>query len=158
MWAAGMTADEMADYSLSWRPERLLGIQWAGLPRLGVAAVRGFGGLDRVAAVEALFPRDVWRMSAGATDVPLRSVAYDLDRDRLEELGSEATPDLTLGELARVAVAPRRRVEAVRIEGGFYASAREPAFYDLFIDRRRWPELIRRGYDVTRRRLSASPS
>jgi NTE family protein len=158
MWAAGMAAGEMADYSLSWRPESALGVQWVGLPRLGVAAVRGFGGLARGEAVEHLFPRHVWRMAAGETEIPLRAVAYDLDRGRLEELGSAATPDLTLGELIRVAVAPRRRGEAVRIEGRFYASAREPAFYDLFLDRRRWPELIRGGYDLTRRRLSASPS
>ena len=158
MWAAGLTAEEMAAYSLDWRPEAALGVQWVGLPRLGIAAVRGFAGLARDSAVEPLFPRHVWRMSAGETDIPLRTVAYDLDRRRLEELGSATSPDLTLGELVRVAVAPRRRGEAVRIEGRFYASAREPAFYDLFLDRRRWPELIRDGYDVTRRRLPASPS
>jgi NTE family protein len=158
MWAAGMSAEQMADYSLSWRPEVALGVQWVGLPRLGVSAVRGFGGLARGEAVEQLFPRHVWRMSAGATEIPLRTVAYDLDGKRLEELGSEATPDLTLGELVRVAVAPRRRGEAVRVEGRFYASAREPAFFDLFVDRRGWPELIRQGYDATRTRLRASPS
>ena len=153
-----MEADEMAAYSLSWRPESALGVQWIGLPRLGVSAVRGFGGLARGEAVEHLFPRHVWRMAAGETEIPLRTVAYDLDDGRLEELGTRATPDLTLGELVRVAVAPRRRSEAVRIEGRFYASAREPAFYDLFLDRRRWPRAIRRSYDLTRRRLSASPS
>jgi NTE family protein len=158
MWAAGMDADEMAAYSLSWRPESALGVQWTGLPRLGVSAVRGFGGLARGAAVEHLFPRHVWRMEAGETEIPLRTLAYDLDGGRLEELGSEATPGLTLGELVRVAVAPRRRGEAVRIEGRFYASAREPAFYDLFLDRRRWPRAIRASYELTRRRLSASPS
>jgi NTE family protein len=158
MWAAGMSAEQMADYSLSWRPESALGVQWVGLPRLGVSAVRGFGGLARGEAVEQLFPRHVWRMSAGATEIPFRTVAYDLDRGRLEELGSEATPDLTLGELVRVAVAPRRAADAVRIEGRFYAGSREPAFYDLFLDRRRWPELIRRGYDATGRRLRGSPS
>jgi NTE family protein len=158
MWAAGMTSDEMVGYSLDWRPESELGVQWVGLPRFGISAVRGFGGLARGAAVEQLFPRHVWRMSAGETDIPLRTLAYDVDRGRLDELGSEATPDLTLGELVRVAVAPRRRGEAVRIEGRFYASSREPAFYDLFLDRRRWPELIRSGYELTRRRLPGSPS
>jgi NTE family protein len=150
MWAAGMSSQEMADYSLTWRPETALGVQWIGLPRLGVSAVRGFGGLARGEAVEHLFPRHVWRMSAGSTDIPFRTVAYDVDDGRHEELGSEATPDLTLGELVRVAVAPRRRSEAVRIEGRFYASAREPAFYDLFLDRRGWPERIRQGYEATR--------
>ena len=158
MWAAGMSSGEMADYSLSWRPEAALGVQWVGLPRLGVSAVRGFGGLARGEAVEQLLPRHVWRMSAGATEIPFRTLAYDVDDGRLEELGSEVTPDLTLGELARIAVAPRRRGEAVRVEGRFYASAHDPAFYDLFLDRRGWPERIRRGYDATRTRLRGSPS
>jgi NTE family protein len=158
MWAAGMSSDEMLDYSLSWRPEPELGVRWTGLPRFGISAVRGFGGLARGEAVEQLFPRHVWRMSAGHTDIPIRTVAYDLDRGRHEVLGSAETPDLTLGELARVAVAPPRQGEAVRIEGRFYGSAREPAFYDLFLDRRDWPERIRSGYDLTRRRLSGSPS
>ena len=158
MWAAGMEADEMAAYSLNWRPESALGVQWTGLPRLGVSAVRGFGGLARGEAVEHLFPRHVWRMAAGETEIPLRTLAHDLDDGGLAELGTRATPDLTLGELVRVAVAPRRRSEAVRIEGRFYSSPREPAFFDLFLDRRRWPRVIRTSYDLTRRRLSASPS
>jgi NTE family protein len=183
MWAAGMSAEEMADYSLGWRPEAALGVQWVGLPRLAVSAVRGFGGLARGAALEQLFPRHVWRMAAGATDVPLHTVAYEIDRDRLVPLGSEATPELTLGELARVAVTPPRRAEAVRIEGRFYAdggsvdpkAARNalaelgiknvvevPAggggFYDLFLDRRGWPDHIRAGYAATGRRRPESPS
>jgi NTE family protein len=183
MWAAGMSAEEMADYSLGWRPEGSLGVQWTGLPRLAVSAVRGFGGLARGAAVEQLFPRHVWHMSAGETEVALHTVALDIDADRLVPLGSEATPELTLGELARVAVTPPRRAEAVRIEGRFYAdggavdplSARRTldelgvedvlelpggggGFYDLFLDRRGWPEHIRAGYAATGRRLRASPS
>ncbi|HEX8051688.1 MAG TPA: patatin-like phospholipase family protein [Thermoleophilaceae bacterium] len=183
MWAAGMSAEEMADYSLGWRPEAALGVQWTGLPRLAVSAVRGFGGLARGAALEQLFPRHVWHMEAGATEVPLHAIAYDLDRDRLVPLGSEATPELTLGELARVAITPPRRADAVRIEGRYYADggALDPlaarakltasgiedvvelpagggGFYDLFLDRRRWPDHIRDGYAVTRRRRSESPS
>ncbi len=158
MWAAGMTAEEMASYSMTWRPQSALGVQWIGLPRLGVSAVRGFGGLARGEAVEHLFPRHVWRMAVGETEIPLRTVAYDLDGGRTQELGTSATPDVELGELIRVAVAPQRRGEAVRIEGRFYASSREPAFYDLFLDRRRWPELMRESYELTRRRLSGSPS
>jgi len=194
MWVAGMTAEQVADRSLSWSPEYELGVQWLGVPRLATAALRGFSGLPKGAALEQLFDRHVWRMSAGATEIPLHTFAWDLDRRRPEQLGSETTPDLTLGELARIAVAQPRHGEAVRIEGRFYADGghadpsldrplavvdhvfgpeleggRGHAFYDLFLDRRGWPELIRRGYDATvealapfraptGRRRSASPS
>ena len=178
MWAAGMSSDEMVDYSLGWRPEGALGVQWVGLPRLAVSAVRGFSGLQRGAALEQLFPRHVWRMCASETEFPVRVLARDLDTGRSEWLGTEETPDVTLGELARVAVTPQRRSEAVRIEGGFLVDAADPeavraeldadeviappagggGFYDLFLDRRAWPDHIRAGYDATRTRRPASPS
>jgi hypothetical protein len=180
MWAAGTNADEMAAQALAWRPEAYLGVQWTGLPRFALAALRGFSGLDRRDALEQLFDRRTWRMSAGHTEIPFRVLAYELERRRFEFLGSDATPELTLGELARVAVAPPRKSEAVRIEGRFYVDARAadgfdparlregdvfdcgagaPDFYSVFLDRRRWPEQIRSGHeDATRRRRSASPS
>jgi NTE family protein len=178
MWGAGMTAEEMADRSLSWAPEYELGVQWLGLPRLAVSALRGFSGLPKAAALEQLFDRRVWRMSAGATEVPLHTMAWDVDDRQLVTLGSETTPELTLGELARIAVAEPRRDDAVRVEGRFYADAghANPAldasladadrvlapavdgrdgFYDLFLDRRAWPELINRGYAATVQTLYA---
>ena len=173
MWAAGMSAEEMADYSLSWRPEGALGVQWIGVPRLAASALRGFSGLARGAALESLFPRQVWRMCAGETEIPLHTVGYDIDARRVEPLGSEATPELTLGELALIAVTPPRRGEAVRVEGAFVTAperkealralpaapdalelpAGDGGFYDLFLDRRRWPELIRAGYAYTSTRV-----
>ena len=187
MWAAGLSAEEMAALALAWRPEDHLGVQWTGLPRLAVSTLRGFTGLARGRALEQLFDRRTWRMAVGHTEIPLRVLAYDIDRGRFERLGTGTTPDLTLGELARVAVAPPRRAEAVRLEGRFYVdggaakgchpmlltdgldasatleSATDgPGFYGVFLDRRRWPDLIREGYDSvvrpTRTRRSASPS
>jgi NTE family protein len=197
-----------------------------------VSAMRGFTGLGKGEALERLFDRRLWHMSAGETDIPIHTTVYNLDRGRLEQFGSEATPDLTLGELVRIAVALPVAVEAVRVEGDLYVDggvidafptepvvedgrfdhvfglnvllppglqgdavdggdarrlsllglsrriaagghlelarrnlrrlgdsvtliepigpdeARGAAFYDLFLDRRRWPELMRRGHDA----------
>jgi NTE family protein len=211
MWAAGLTAREMAELSLSWRPQDYLDIQWAKLPRFAFSALRGFTGLAKGQALERLFDRRLWHMSAGETEIPLHTVVYNVDRGRVEYFGSSETPDLTLGELARIAV------DAVRVEGdlyvdggavdGFpaepleahgeldhvfglnvllprglegehisgwesrlelarrsrrrlggrltliepvsYSELRDVAFYDMFLDRRRWPRLMRRGYDST---------
>jgi hypothetical protein len=104
-----------------------------------------------------------------------------MDSGRVEEFGSEESPDLTLGELARIAVARPSAADAVRVEGDLYvdAAAADPlaaaslldrggfdhvltmngsernglAFYDLFLDRRDWPALIRRGHDNARAAL-----
>jgi hypothetical protein len=191
MWAAGLSASEMADFSLSWRPEDYLGIQWARAPRAVLAAARGFAGIAKGPALETLFDRRLWHMTAGETEFPLRTRVYNLDRRRLETFGSEQTPDLRLGELARIAMAGPS--DAVRIEGSLYVDGAtiepQPAtrlliepldhvfaldvsgrhavraddrltpiepfddlvsssmdLYDLFIDRRKWPERMLDGY------------
>ena len=191
MWAAGLSAREMADFSMSWRPEDYLGIQWARAPRAAVAAARGFSGLAKGRAVEQLFDRRLWHMTAGETEFPIRSLVYNLTRRRLETFGTRETPDLRLGELARIAVAGES--EPVRVEGNLYVDGgrieQQPAtrlmldrfdhvfaldvsgrgdvraddrltpiepfddlvssgmdLYDLFIDRRRWPDMMLAGY------------
>lgn len=199
MWAAGLSAREMADFSLSWRPEDYLGIQWARVPRAALAAARGFNGLAKGRALESLFDRRLWHMTAGETEFPLRTCVYNLDRRRLETFGSEQTPDLRLGELARIAMA--RPSEAVRVEGDLYVDGgsieSQPStrllierfdhvfaldvtggdavraddrltpiepfddlvssgmdLYELFIDRRKWPDMMLAGYRAGRDALS----
>jgi NTE family protein len=217
MWAAGLSAQEMADFSLTWQPEGYLDIQWTGLPRFALSALRGFAGLATGEALEQLFDRRLWHMVAGETDIALSTVVYELERGRVRWFGSEETPDLTLGELVRIASAGPNAASAVRVEGELYvdggvvdafpaepvagldrvfavdvtapahgvvtpASASraelarrsrsalgeslsliEPippeelhgsSYYDLFLDRRRWPDLMRRGYSAATRALA----
>jgi NTE family protein len=210
MWAAGLEAETMADYALSWEPERHLGIQWLGVPRLALSALRGFTGLAKGEALEQLFDRRVWHMSAGATPIPLHAPAYALNRREIDWFGSDETPEVMVGEIVRIAAAAPASGDAVRVEGDLYvdggvvdAFPAEPmildgrfdrvlaldfapkatgdgaraelarrsrsrlgesltligpippdesygfAFYDLFLDRRRWPDLMRRGYAST---------
>jgi NTE family protein len=231
MWAAGMTAQEMAEFSLSWRPQDYLSVGWRRMPRLALSAMKGFTGVAKADALERLFDRRLWHMTAGETDIPLSTVVYNLDRGLLEYFGSADTPHLMLGELVRIAVALPVLVEAVRVEGDLYvdggvvdAFPAEPmigagmdhvfglnvllppglegedisgweerrtgvvtagrqigrashlelarrsrralgdrltliepvpldevtglGFYDLFLDRARWPDLMRRGYEA----------
>src|SRR4051794_36311468 len=198
MWAAGLSAREMADFSLSWRPEDYLGIQWVRAPRAALAAARGFSGIAKGRAVETLFDRRLWHMTAGETEFELRTLVYNLTRRRLEVFGSDETPELRLGELARIAMASER--EPVRVEGNLYVDGGhiepQPAtrlmidrldhvfaldvrgrgvrgddrltpiepfddlvssgmdLYDLFIDRRKWPDRMLSGYRSTRDALT----
>jgi NTE family protein len=199
MWAAGLSPREMADFSMSWRPQDYLGIQWARAPRAALAAARGFAGIAKGRALESLFDRRLWHMTAGETEFPLRTLVYNVTRRRLETFGTAQTPDLRLGELARIAVATR--ADPVRVEGNLYVDGGriegQPAtrlmldgfdhvfaldvtgrrdfrgddrltpiepfddlvssgmdLYDLFIDRRRWPDMMLAGYRAGRDALS----
>jgi predicted acylesterase/phospholipase RssA len=211
MWAGGCDSQEMTALSLSWRPQDHLDIQWTGLPRFALSALRGFTGLAKHEALEQLFPRHVWRMTAGSTELPFHTAAYALDGGRLRWFGSAESPEVTVAEMVRIALARPTRADAVRVEGELFADGgvvdpfpaepmvadggfdhvfgldvpvaaeggslaaaqREelvdrsrrrlgerltvlqpapgddlsgPGFYDMFLDRRHWPDVMRSGY------------
>jgi NTE family protein len=232
MWAAGMSAQEMAEFSLRWKPEDYLDIQWLGLPRFALSALRGFTGIAKGEAIERLFDERVRGMRCGETPVPIKTIVFNMDLGRVEYFGTAETPDLTIGHLVRVAIALPLFIESVRVgdhlyvdggiievwpvqpvldEGGIdhvigvnfmlperfepkditgwpdrlgglfeasrqlqqgyhlelaqrarrelgerltlidpidYSELHGTSFYDLFIDRRHWPRLIRQGYDA----------
>jgi len=121
MMAAGLSSQEMVDQSLSWQPEDYLDIQWARLPRLALAAMRGFSGIVKGEAIEKLFDRQLWHMSLGETSIPLYAQVYNIDRGQLETFGSKLTPHLTVAEIVRIAIALPLLVESVRVENHLYA-------------------------------------
>jgi hypothetical protein len=47
MWAAGLSAQQIAGFSLAWRPQDYLDVQWLKLPRFALSALRGFSGLAK---------------------------------------------------------------------------------------------------------------
>lgn len=120
MWAAGMSAQEMADFSLSWRAEDYLDIQWRRMPRYALSAMKGFTGLMKGQALEHLFNERLWSMHVGDTAFPITSNAYNMDLGRVEYFGSEHTPELTIGELVRIAVALPMFIESVSVGGHLY--------------------------------------
>jgi len=238
-WAAGLSAQEMADFSLGWRLDDYLDIQWGKVPRYAAAALKGFTGLAKGAAIERTFDGRFGPLTAGELGIPIAPIVYDMDRGRVDYFGTESTPDLTIGRLVRIAIALPAFIEAVHVDGHLYVDGgiidllpaepifrdggfdhvfginfmlppqleadditgwndrpmgvlaasrqaeqgfqlelarrtrralgdrltiidaadhrllRGPAFYDLFIDRSRWPGLIRAGYERTTLALDA---
>ena len=237
MWAAGMSAQEMAEFSLSWQLEDYLDVQWAKVPRYAASALKGFTGLAKGEAIERTFNERFGSLQVGDLDIPIASIVFDMDRGVADYFGSEATPTLTVGRLVRTAIALPVFIESVEVDGHLYVDGgiiellpaepilrdggfdhvfavnfmlppqlepeditgwqesrmgvlqasrqaeqgvqlefahrlrtalgtnltvidaadhrllRGPAFYDLFIDRSRWPALIREGYERTTRSL-----
>ena len=231
MWAAGMSAEQMAEFSLSWHLEDYLDIQWTKAPRYAAAALKGFTGLAKGEAIERTFNERFASLKVGDLHIPLASIVYDMDRGVVDYLGSATKPDLTVGKLVRIAIALPVFIESVEVDGHLYVDGgiiellpaepilhdgefdhvfavnfmlppqlepeditgwqdtrmgilmasrqaeqgvqlefarrlraalgshltiidaadhhllRGPAFYDLFIDRSRWPALIRAGYE-----------
>ena len=242
MWAAGLSAEEMADFSLSWHLEDYLDVQWRKVPRYALAAFKGFTGLAKGEAIERTFDERFGALTVGEVQIPIESIVYDMDRGRVDYFGSATKPDLTIGRLVRIAIALPVFIESVPVDGHLYVDGgiiellppgrscddgcfdhvfaanfmlppqlqpeditgwhdtrmgilkasrqaeqgvqlefarrlaaalgerltiidaadhrllRGPAFYELFIDRSRWPELIREGYERATRALDAMRS
>ena len=120
MWASGMTAQEMADFSLGWRPEDYLDVQWLKVPRFALSALRGFTGLARGEAIERLFDERLAGMRCAESAIPIKTIVYNMDLGRVEYFGTAATPDVTVGHLVRVAIALPLFIEAVPVHGHLY--------------------------------------
>jgi NTE family protein len=120
MWATGMSAQEMAAFSLSWRPEDYLDIQWLQLPRFALSALRGFTGLAKGEAIERLFDERVRAMRCGETAIPIKTIVYNMDLGRVEYFGTEETPDVSIGHLVRVAIALPLFIESVEVHDHLY--------------------------------------
>ena len=120
MWAAGMSAHQIAGFSLSWRPEDYLDISWGGIPRFALSALRGFTGLAKGQAIEHLCDERLRAMPVGETHFPISTIVYNIDLNRIEYFGTEQTPELTLGELVRIAIALPVFIESVPVRGHLY--------------------------------------
>ena len=108
-----MSAQQMAEFSLSWRPLDYLDVQWLKLPRFALSALRGFSGMAKGEAIEHLFDERLRSMPVGDTPIDLKTIVYDMDLGRVEYFGTRETPELTLGQLVRVAIALPLFIEAV---------------------------------------------
>jgi NTE family protein len=120
MWAAGMSSHEMAEFSLSWTPEDYLDIQWLGLPRFALSALRGFTGLAKGEAIEQLFDARLRELRCADTPIPITTIVYNMDLGTVEYFGSTRTPEVTIGHLVRVAIALPLFIESVRVGGHLY--------------------------------------
>ncbi len=120
MWAAGLSAEEMAEFSLTWRPEDYLDIQWLRLPRFALSALKGFTGLAKGEAIEQLVDERLRRMPVGETPIRFESIVYNMDLGQVEYFGTRQTPEVSIGHLVRVAIALPLFIESVPVRGHLY--------------------------------------
>lgn len=120
LWAAGLSAQQMADFVLSWDPESYLDPGWLRLPRFVLTALRGFSGVMMGEAVERLYDERFGNLTAGDLAIPLATVVYNTDHGLIEYFGTHATPGLALGRLVRITIALAPLIEAVEVDGHLY--------------------------------------
>jgi NTE family protein len=116
--AAGFSADEVAEFTLSMRGEDYVDINWADLGRAAVSAGRGFGGFIRGEKLEATYRRLFGDMTLSELAVPCYAPIWNIEENRLEYIGPRTHPTLPVARAVRVAVALPLFLDPVRIGDG----------------------------------------
>lgn len=120
LWAAGLRAQEMADFVLAWRPEAYLDPAWLRLPWFALTALRGFSGAMKGEAVERLFNARFNALTVGELPIPLQTIVYNTDLGLTEYFGTHSTPELAIGRLVRITIALPVFIESVEVGGHLY--------------------------------------
>ena len=238
MIAAGFSAQQMAELTLSLRARDLADLDWPGLLRLPLTLGKGFAGFVRGEAVEQTLDRAFGGVELGRTSIPYYAILLNIDTNTVEYFGPHSHPGEKLARMVRASISLPLFVHPVRfgdhwyVDGGvvdifpvepllryeppfdrllgvnvimpsgfqgedisgwlerpgsILAASRqlyraqwlqlarlqverargrmvllEPIpwteiagskFYEVFIDPQRWPELMRRGYEMTKKQL-----
>ncbi len=120
LWAAGLSAQEMTEFVLSWEPAHYLDVQWRRLPGFALTALRGFSGALKGNAVERLFNERFGDLPVGELPIPLATIVYNADLGLIEYFGTHATPEVSIGRLMRITIALPPFLEAVDVRGHLY--------------------------------------
>jgi len=120
LWASGLSAQEMAAFWLSLRGSDYMDPGWRQFARAGLRLFRDFGGLMRGEAVERTYRRRLGDIRLGKTRIPLHAVAWNVDQNRVEYLGTRTTPKITVARAVRTAISIPLFVEPVRIGRHLY--------------------------------------
>ncbi len=118
--AAGLSADEVAEFVLNVHPRRLVDVDWTAVARLGVGG-RGFTGLMHGDAVEDTYRRRFGNLRLGELPIPCYAPIWNVERNVVEYLGPRTFPDVTVAQAVRMAVCLPLFYEPVRLAGRYWS-------------------------------------
>jgi len=116
--AAGAPAAEVADFTLSLRPDDYVDIDWGALARLGPGLARGFAGVVRGDRIEASYRRLLGDRTLGELPIPCYAPIWNIETNRVEYLGPRTYPDLPVARAVRMAISLPLFLEPVALDGG----------------------------------------
>ena len=118
--AAGVPADEVAEFVLGFGPEDYVDVDWRTLAALVPTGARGFAGVIRGEKIEATYRRLLGDMRLGDLPVPAYAPVWSVEQNRLDYLGPRTHPDLPVARAVRMAIALPLFVEPVPLGGEFW--------------------------------------
>ncbi len=115
--ACGLSADEVAEFTLSLRTEDYVDVNWPGLASVVVAGGRGFAGMVVGERIEATYRRLLGDLTLGEMPIPCYAPIWNIEENRLEYAGPQTHPDLPVARVVRAAIAIPLFIDPVTIDG-----------------------------------------
>lgn len=118
--AAGVPAEEVAEFTLGLNPRDYVDVDWARLATLVPTAARGFAGLMVGERIEESYRRLVGDMTLGQMPVPAYAPIWNVEANRLEFIGPRTYPEMPVARAVHMAVALPLFVAPVSLDGGYW--------------------------------------
>jgi NTE family protein len=115
--AAGLTAEEVAEFTLGLRTEDYVDVNWPGLASVLIAGGRGFAGMVLGERIEATYRRLLGDMTLAELPIPCYAPIWNIEENRLEYAGPRTHPDLPVARVIRAAIAIPLFIDPVLIDG-----------------------------------------
>jgi len=115
--AAGIPADEVAEFTLGLRPEDYVDVGWRRLASVVPTAARGFGGALDGEAIEATYHKLLGDMRLGELPIPAYAPIWNIEHNRLEYLGPRTHPEVPVARAVHMAIALPLLIEPVELGG-----------------------------------------
>jgi NTE family protein len=118
--AAGLPADEVAEFTTGLRPADYVDVDWRSLATLVPRAGRGFAGLLRGDRLEETYRRLLGDMTLAEMPIPAYAPIWNIEENRTEYIGSATHPELSVARAVRMAVALPLFFSPVELDGGYW--------------------------------------
>ena len=103
--AAGMRADEVAEFVLGMQPDRLVDADWGRVLTLLPKVARGFSGIIRGEKLEAAYRDLLGHMTLADLEVPAYVPLWNVEHNRVEFVGPATHPRLEVARAVHMATA-----------------------------------------------------
>jgi NTE family protein len=115
--ACGLSADEVAEFTLGLRTEDYVDVNWPGLASVVIAGGRGFAGMVVGERIEETYRRLLGDITLGEMPIPCYAPIWNIEENRLEYAGPRTHPDLPVARVIRTAIAIPLFIDPVQIDG-----------------------------------------
>jgi NTE family protein len=115
--AAGISADDVATFSLGLRPDDYVDVDWPRLALLGPTLGRGFAGIIRGERLEATYRTLLGDITLAEMPIPAYAPIWNVEENRVEFLGPRTYPRVTVARAIRMAVSLPLFIRPVELAG-----------------------------------------